>query len=141
MIQAKKVSDSYTHCTSIAGRTSLFTCGGWNGKVSLADAEVTDLPSLEGSDPNRTCHKVPELPSDKYAPFAIWDESDKSVLCCGGDGSSSSCFKYTKAEWIDLGDILIHERRYSSAAKLSDGRYWISGGIGYEQLNLSVVVV
>ncbi len=74
------------------------------------------------------------MPSAKYAHFAMWDDGDKSVLCCGGeDVPRTGCFKYAGDEWIDLGDILLHERGYSSAAELSDGRYWIAGGgYGYE---------
>ncbi len=119
------------HSSSFAGLTSLFTCGGYDGS-SLAAAEVIDLPSLEGSDPDRTCNQVPEMPEEKDALFAMWDDVDQSVLCCGGESPSSElkrCFKYTGDEWIDLGDVLTHRRRYSSAAKLSDGRYWIAGGL------------
>ncbi len=102
------------------------------GSAHLAAAEVIDLPSLEGSDPDRTCNQVPEMPEEKGAHFAMWDNVDQSVLCCGGNPTSSEykrCFKYTGEEWMDLGDVLRHPRRYSSAAKLSDGRYWIAGGL------------
>ncbi len=120
------------HFSFFAGLTSLFTCGGYNNDLDLADAEVIDLPSLEGSDPDRTCNQVPDMPDEKDALFAMWDDVDQSVLCCGGETSSSEykrCFKYTGEEWMDLGDVLRHQRRYSRAAKLSDGRYWIAGGL------------
>ncbi len=121
------------HSSSFAGLTSLFTCGGWNGD-RLADAEVIDLPVSEGSDPDRTCNQVPDLPHMKCSHFAMWDDVDQSVLCCGGYPTSSElkrCFKYTGDEWIDLGDVLGHDRSYSKAAELSNGRYWISGGSRY----------
>ena len=35
---------------------------------------------------------------------------------------------------------MMHPRELSSAVELSDGRYWISGGLGYEALNLVVPV-
>ena len=120
------------HFSFFAGLTSLFTCGGYNNDLDLADAEVIDLPSLEGSDPDRTCNQVPDMPDEKDALFAMWDDVDQSVLCCGGETSSSEykrCFKYTGEEWMDLGDVLRHQRRFASAAKLSDGRYWIAGGL------------
>ncbi len=74
------------------------------------------------------------MPSPKDGQFAMWDSGDRSVLCCGGSGDNESdkrCFKYSGAEWIDLRDILLHDRRDSRAVKLSDGRYWIYGGDTY----------
>ncbi len=118
----------------------MFTCGGYyysNDYFYVSDAEVIDLPSLDGSDPDRECNNVPDMPDGKYAHFAIWDRVDGSALCCGGYDDASSqlkrCYKYAGADWLDMGDVLIHERRASSAVELSDGRYWISGGEGYEQ--------
>ena len=125
---------TFSHHFLFADLTSLFTCGGWDGSNSLADAEVIDLASLEGSNPDRTCTEVPDMPIGKGDLFAMWDYGDKSVLCCGGGGFNESllhkqCSKYSGADWIDLGDILIHDRRWSAAVELSDGRYWISGGV------------
>ncbi len=124
------------HSSSFAGLNSLFTCGGY-GDDALADAEVIDLPSLEGSNPDQNCNQVPDMPDEKDELFAMWDDDDQSILCCGGEPVSlegKRCFKYIGEEWIDLGDVLRHQRRSSSASKLSDGRYWIMGGFGYEWL-------
>ncbi len=145
LVHCKEVLGSYT-LLSIAGLTSVFTCGGhiWHGGAghSIVDSEVTDLPSLEVSHSDRTCHKVPKLPSGKRYHFAMWDEGDKSVLCCGGEPSlqHKRCYKYAGDEWIDVGEILKNQRHHSTAVKLSDGRYWISGGYRYELQNLSVVL-
>ncbi len=118
------------HSTLFAGLASLFTCGGADGRF-FADAKVIDLPSLEGSNPDRTCNQVPNMPHRKGDHFAMWDDVDQSVLCCGGDPTTEykRCFKYTGDEWIDLGDILRLPRRFASAVELSDGRYWITGGL------------
>ncbi len=97
---------------------------------------MIDLPSLEGSNLGGTCKEVPEMPSFKASPIAIWSNGDNSVLCCGGYDNSYTykrCLKYTGDEWIDLGDMLRYKRDDASAAGLSDGRYWISGGKLYEQ--------
>ncbi len=130
-----KKCPTLTHFTLLAGLTSLFTCGGHS-----PHDEVIDLPSLDASNPDRTCHGVHEMPKSRYYNFAMWDNDVRSVLCCGGYNSSSSkskrCFKYTGDEWTDLGDILRHQRAESRAAELSDGRYWISGGHGYQLLDL-----
>ncbi len=105
-----------------------------NDGDDLADVEVIDLPSLEESNSDQTCNEVPGMPSENYAHFAMWDDYDKTVLCCGGwDSVHKGCFEYAGDEWNDLGDILLHARGYSSAAELHDGSYWISGGgYGYE---------
>ncbi len=70
----------------------------------------------------------------------MWDDGDQSVLCCGGEYPSEykRCFKYSNAEWIDLGDILMHQRRFSTAVELSDGRYWVTGGLRYEVLTATI---
>ncbi len=125
------------HPTLFSGLTSLFTCGGFfynNTLRELDDVEIIDLPSLEGSSPDTTCNVVPQMPIAKGDNFAIWDEGDKSVLCCGGEGdpdddsdSPRRCLKYAGDEWIDLGDILLDQRTYSTAVQLSDGRFWIAG--------------
>ncbi len=126
-----------TYSTLFSGLTTLFTCGGYALGYSLADAEVIDLPYLEGTLPPRTCSQVPDMPNANYYDFAMWDNGDNSVLCCGGSPSSlyQNCYKYSGYKWIDLGDILLHDRIYSSAAQLRDGRYWISGGQRYKLLN------
>ncbi len=125
----------------LTGFTSLFTCGGLCDNNCGAEIEVTDLPFLDGSQPSRTCSEMPQMPSVKSSHIAMWDDGGKSVLYCGGYNSESKrCLKYYNNEWINLGDILLHERGESSAVELSDGRYWISGGmVGYELLNLPIV--
>ena len=138
MIQLGKCQ-TLTLSTFFAGFTSLFTCGGQGASTHV---DITILPSSEGSHQNRTCNEVPEIPSSKYDNFAMWDDHDKSVLCCGGEPSlqHKRCYKYTGDEWIDLGEILKHQRYHSRAVELSDGRYWISGGAhGYELPNLWVL--
>ena len=124
-----------TYFTLFTGLTSLFTCGGLDDSHYLTEAEVIDLPSLEGAPLPQTCNQADDIPSSKSGHFAIWDSSDNSVLCCGGysDGSKDNrCFKYTGDKWIDLGEILRRDREYSSAAQLSDGSYWIAGGYRYK---------
>ncbi len=114
----------------------MFTCGGYVEGYYLAEAEVIDLPSLEGTLSPRTCSQVPDMPSDKFAHFAMWDNGDRSVLCCGGQGSFSQhkhCYKYSGDKWIGLGDILLHSRDYACAVQLRDGRYWISGAVRYQR--------
>ncbi len=101
---------------------------------------------MDGSNPDRTCNQVPEMLDVKYAHVAMWDESNGEVLCCGGlNGDLSQykrCFKYSSFGWTDLGDILLYERSEAGAAKLSDGRYWISGSYhGYRLVNPRVVPV
>ncbi len=128
-----------TYSTWFAGLTSLFTCGGYPAGNHLAEAEVTDLT-------NKACNEVPEMPNAKYCIFAMWDDSDESVLCCGGYDDDSSmwrrCYEYSADAWTDLGDILVDQRRFSSAVKLSDGRYWISGGFqGYKWINFHFILL
>ena len=93
----------------------------------------------------KTCNVVSEMPRGKFAHVALWDNRDQSVLCCGGGdqvGDPRQCFKYTGAEWMNLGDILIGDRSFSSTVELSDGRYWISGDGGkYEQLKRHIAPV
>ncbi len=131
---------TFTLSTLFHGVTALFTCGGAGDSGYLSLAEVTDLSSLDRSPPLKTCKAVPDMPRAERSVFALWDESDNSVLCCGGvtaPSTSKQCFKYTGAEWIDLGEVLRHERKTATKVKLSDGRYWISGGgFRYEPLNL-----
>ncbi len=84
------------------------------------------------------------MPKARADNFAMLGHSDGSVLCCGGAVNGvknlKQCYKYSGAEWIDVGDVLIHERRHSKAVKLSDGRFWIFGGTGYELLNVCDVL-
>ncbi len=133
-----------TQSTLLAGATVLFICGDSKPIDILPDADIINLPSSEGSHLNRSCKEVPEMPTGKLAPFAIWDSVDKSVLCYGGIDYITElrgCWKYTGDEWIDLRDILRRPRAASTAAKLSDGRYWITGGYRYELQNLCTVLV
>ncbi len=134
MVPSARKSPTLEHHSSFAGITKLFVCGG-SGGISgtyLSEPDIVDLPPL--GLPEKQCKKVPELPEGRIKLFAMWDDADKSILCCGGQskhsGDSARCFKYSGAEWIDLGSIMRHGRFNARPAKLSDGRYWISGASG-----------
>ena len=104
--------------------------GGYQDEGSYtADVEVLKIstPYVGNSD----CDKPVDYVDEVTSPVGITD-SQGQPLVCGGDFATDgqACFSYPAEEdaWIPAEVSTVNPRYFSGVAKLSDGRYWITGG-------------
>ena len=86
---------------------------------------------LSAFGPDFSCPGLSDMPEDAYDMQGLSDDAGRPMFCggFGNDYGGRACFVYNADadQWV-AGPKMTQDRDQSATVKLTDGRYWVTGG-------------